>query len=738
MTIFSLQTAVVFVAFLLGVISSPAAPDTDPQFCFRPKIALVLSGGSARGAAHIGVLKVLEENRIPVDFIAATSMGAIIGGLYAAGMSPEEMDRTLTSTDWNDLFNDRPSRAHLSVRRKQEDMEALMRFEMGWSHGLTFPASFVAGDKLMFYLRKLTLQTQGISNFDQLPIPFRAVATDIENGDMVVLNQGSLAEALRASMAIPGAFAPQEIDGRLLVDGFLTANLPISVAREAKADLIIAVNVGTPLRSRSELKSILQFTRQTLGVMGMRNTREQLALLNSSDVLIEPALGNMGELDFERTGEAIARGETAARELLEALLPYAVSENEYESWRAAHRHQLTSTIKINSVRVASSGSVSHETIRKRARLKTGPAVKIDDLRRSLDRVYDLGAFELVDFKLENDDSELSIQPRERSTGQISVRAGLTLFSDLDGGSDFNFLTSVTATEMNARGAEWKNQVQFGRTTRVFTEWYQPIDAARSYFIAPYGEFVQDRIEATPADGLIFRANLRRLQTGLEAGTQLWNIAELRVGPVWGRTHAYDLRGITLPGGVTTITQSGMHAKLAFDQLDNVNFPREGYVGGLELFSSRKELGAGLNYNMLSATWNQAYSFGENTLFGGVHLGGKIGSDLPFYENFSLGGFLNLSGMPFESLSDQYSGLGRLIYYRRVAGSKGVRFGSIYVGGSIEAGGVWHDFNKINTKNLIVAGSAFVGVDTPVGPLYLAYGQSERGNHAFYFYLGKGF
>ena len=255
---------------LLITVNANCAETNHPNgVAHRPRIALVLSGGAARGSAHVGVLKVIEETRIPVDFIVGTSMGAIIGGMYAAGSSPEEMDRLLASTDWNDLFSDRPSRKHLSFRRKQEDLESLIKIEMGWKRGLTFPSSLVAGDKMMFYLRKLTLQTHGVSKFDSLPVPFRAVATDVENGELVVLSKGDLAEALRASMAIPGVFAPQEINGRLLVDGFLSQNLPVSVAREWGADVIIAVDVGAPLHTRDELKSILKFTGQTLAMMSL-------------------------------------------------------------------------------------------------------------------------------------------------------------------------------------------------------------------------------------------------------------------------------------------------------------------------------------------------------------------------------------------------------------------------------------------------------------------------------------
>lgn len=706
----------------------------------RPRIALVLSGGASRGAAHVGVLKVLEQEHIPIDFICGTSMGAIVGGMYAAGMSPEEMDHHFISTDWNDLFFDRPSRQHLSNRRKQEDTESLFKFELGWADGLAFPASLIAGDKLIFFLRKLTLQAHTTTDFDRLPIPFRAVATDIETGDRVVLAKGDLPLALRASMAIPGVFAPQELDGRLLVDGFLSQNLPVSVAREWGADIIIAVDVGAPPSLRCDLKSMLHFSAQTLTLMSRKNTREQIALLRPTDILIQPELGSIGGLHFDRSAEAMALGAEAAQRQVAALRPYALSAADYRAWQTEQRRQRAAAMTIDTVCVAGASRVSVETIRRRIGIAPGQAVTIDDVRSGLDRIYDLGSFDLVDFNLSEDGGrhDLLILPRERSNGPIHIRAGLNLFSDIDGDSSFNFKTSVTATELNSRGAEWTNRVQFGRTTDLFSEWYQPLDPGRSFFVAPRAEYSQSRVDSSSALSTLYRAKLRRYETGVDAGVQLSNFGELRVGPVWARTHVYELLGVTLPGGLTHVTEAGARVRLLFDQFDDVNFPRSGHYGGLELFSSREELGADVNYNRASASWYQALSFGQNTFVAGADFNGKIGPDLPFYENFNLGGFLNLSGYPFDGLSDQYSGLAKLIYYRKVAGSGSRLLGAIYAGGSLEAGGAWHRVDDIGTQGLIYAGSVFVGMDTVMGPLYLAYGHAEKGNHAFYFYLGRGF
>jgi NTE family protein len=726
-------------SFLILFGANDAQAETSGAAVRRPRIALVLSGGAVRGFAHIGILKVLEENRIPVDFIAGTSMGAIVGGLYASGLSPDELDRIFTSTDWDDMITDRPARKYLSFRRKQDDLDSLIKIEMGWKNGLTLPSSLVAGDKLMFELRKRTLQAYAINNFDDLPVPFRAVATDVENGEMVVLTKGDLALALRASMAIPGLFAPQEIDGRLLVDGFLTQNLPVSVARGWGADIIIAVDVGAQLYKRSELKSIFRLTGQPLTMMSRKNTKEQIALLRPKDVLIQPDLGDIVDLDFGRAAKAISIGEQAAHRVLDSLRRYSISEQEYAAWRAAQRRPTSETVKIESVRIDNISLVPDKTIEKRVGITSGEEVKLDEFRQSLNRVYDLGAFDLVDFRLadESGRSNLIIKTRDKETGRISVRFGLKLFSDFDADSDFNFLTSITATELNRLGAEWKNQVQFGRTTFVYSEWYQPLEYGRTFFAAPYVKFLQDRVDGDLADGTLVQAKYRTYQGGLDAGAQLGSVGELRIGPVWGVTDVYELHGTTLPNGDTRFTQAGAHVRLLFDQIDNVNFPRDGYFSMLELYTSREAFGADLDYNRLAGSWIPAISLGDNTLLPGVMIGGKIGPDLPFYENFRLGGFLNLSGFPFQGLSDQYYGLARLIYYYRVLEFAHVVDG-IYVGGSAETGGVWHEFDAIGVDGLILAGSVFVGLDTFFGPLYFAYGQAEGGNNAVYFYLGRGF
>ena len=266
----------------------------------------MLGGGGARGAAHIGVLQVLEEMRIPVDYVAGTSMGSIVGGLYASGMSTDDIEREVLAMDWDDLFKDNPTRKQRSFRRKSDDRIYAFEAKPGFNDGqIELPLAFIRGQKLDLALNRLMLPIVDVTDFDDLPIPFRAIATDIETGGEVVLGTGSLPKAIRASMAVPAAFDPVEIDGKLLVDGGLANNVPVSVARDMGADIIIAVDVGSGLLKREQITNALAITGQLANFLFLLNTRQQLESLGPKDVLIIPELGDIGGGSFDRAAETI-------------------------------------------------------------------------------------------------------------------------------------------------------------------------------------------------------------------------------------------------------------------------------------------------------------------------------------------------------------------------------------------------------------------------------------------------
>ena len=305
----------------IALIASSAFGQQEPEKpSGRPRLGLVLSGGGARGAAHVGVLKVLEEMHVPVDLIAGASMGSIVGGLYATGMSPQEMEDALATMDWDASFEDKVPRKEMPFRRKFDESSFLTKLRIGIQDGHTaLPTGLVEGQKLNFILRQLTLPSATVDDFDKLSIPFRATATDVASGEGIVLSHGNVADAMRASMAFPGLFSPVELDGRLLVDGGVAENFPVETARKAGAEVLVAVNIGTPPAGKEKLTSLVKIINQVTNAATARNVRLSKAAIGPQDVFIEPDLGDISFIDFKRVRDAVAAGEKAARAQIEEL-----------------------------------------------------------------------------------------------------------------------------------------------------------------------------------------------------------------------------------------------------------------------------------------------------------------------------------------------------------------------------------------------------------------------------------
>lgn len=705
----------------------------------RPKIGLVLGGGGARGAAHTGVLKVLEANNIPIDIIVGTSMGSIVGGLYAAGYSPGEIDFLFKEIDWRDMFSDRPKENMLSFRDKKTS-QRLASFEFGVKGGgIKLPRGIVPGQKLGFMLQKLTLHTVDNKSFDELRIPFRAVATDAVTGELYVFNKGNLGEAIRASMSVPGAFPPVEIGDRLLIDGFLAKNVPIEVAKDLGADIIIAVSVDADLAPKEKLNSALDITNQMIAILSRQNVQHSLALLTDRDVLIRPDLGDMSSADFVDAPEAIDKGETAALAVLEDIRRYSVSKQEYDVFLANQRVKEEKSFTIDFIDVPEPKRVNVQMIKGRIKSKPGQPLDFDQLEQDLTNIYAIGDFETVDFEVaeKNGKKGLIINTKEKNWGPNYLRFGLNLISDSEGANDYNFLLDYRRTQMNSLGAEWKIVGQIGQTQGLFTEFYQPLDAENYFFVAPqllYEQHLQDVYED---ERRIAEYKVDEIGGGFDFGVNLSSYVEVRLGVRSSVIDAKPEVGSTSLPKFDNINKSGVVAKVDFDQFDNHRFPTKGIRGEAKLFLSDEWLGAGQNYKKLDFFFGKATSIGEKNILlyildGGISLDDKT----PFYDEYTLGGFLSLSGLGKDQLRAKNKGTAKLIYYYKMADMMGLA-SKIYLGCSLEAGGVWADKDDFG-EDLIWGGSAFLGVDTVLGPLYIAYGHAEGNDGKLYLFLGKTF
>jgi NTE family protein len=688
------------------------------------------------------VLKVLDEMKVPIDAIAGTSMGAVVGGLYASGMTAAEIEKLISSVNWQDAFQDRPPRAELGFRRKQDDRNFLVRYSLGVNEkGFVLPRGLVQGQKLEQVLRNAALPVADVQDFDKLPIPFRAVATDLETGERAMMGSGDLVTAMRASMSAPGVFSPAPRDGRLLVDGGLTDNLPIDIAREMNVDILIVVDVSFPLYAREELTSPIEVTNQAFAIMIKSRTQEQRAKVRESDILIEPPLGRFPSADFSRVPQALRAGELAARLDKAKLSALALDDDGYREYLASRNPRATATPVIQFIRAGKDSLEYSNLVDATMRDLTGKPLDKERVRDRLSSLYALDVFESIDYALieENGQAGLELSLRRKSWGPNYVRVGLNLEDDFEGNSHYNAALRFIMTEINKYGAEWLTDLQIGETPKVFTEFYQPISLFSRYFVAPHLNFQEREVPLLSGERRVAEYRVRTMEGGLDVGREFSNWGELRFGLSRGTARSRVLIGDPdLP--LEKSNRGGFFTRFTYDKLDSIFFPRRGQQLTLEWRAERSSLGGDEQFDAYSASWLIARSIDRHTFIFWTDIGTTV-DNLATPENFfTLGGFFNLSGLPPNFLAAPHYGISRLIYYRKIGrgGSGGLLDLPAYAGVSLEAGNTWADRSDMSFGDLRKDASVFFGVDTPLGPLYLATGFDEGGDKAFYLFLGRTF
>ena len=719
----------------VGAEAKLAVVPAEPE---RLRIGLVLGGGGARGAAHVGVLRELERMRVPIDAIAGTSMGAIIGGLYASGMSSDELERLIGSLDWAEALSDTSRREDLSFRRKQDDEQFPINVELGVRDGeLILPRGVIQGQKLGLLLRELTLHASGVNDFDALPIPFRAVASDIERGEPYVMRDGDLAQAIRASMSVPGVLAPVRVDGRLLVDGGLVGNLPIDVVQSMGVDVVIAVDVEFPLYPAERLESALTISEQMLTILVRKETLRQIERLGAEDILLRPELGVFGSANFAEITQAIEPGAQAVSEASDRLHRYALEEHSYLADRESKRARARKDAPLAFVRIVDDSVLAPEVLASRLNVAVGDAADPDDLAADAGRLYGLQMFEKVGYRLldERGSTGVEFDARAKSWGPNLLQFGLSLEDDFEGSTAFNLSTRLTRVGLNPLGAEWRTDLQIGTDPLLSTEFYQPLRADSSLFVAPRFEVRQSNLNTFDTDDTVARFRITEAEAGIDIGTELGRVGEFRTGIYRGGGEARVKVGDPgLPN--TDFDTGGAFARLRFDTLDNARFPRKGVRADVTWNLSRPAFGADSSFDTVEADLSSTWSFGRSSVQLGLGYATTIESDNTVQDFFPLGGFLRLSGIERGSISGPHAALARLVYYRRMDGiSDGLFDTPIFVGSSVEGGNVWQSRSEIDLDSMRINGSVFVGMDTFFGGLYLAAGFAEGGRTNFYLFLG---
>jgi NTE family protein len=723
------------VMLLFAFYSIPLPAQYDDS---RIKVGLVLSGGGARGGAHVGVLKVLEALNVRVDYIAGTSMGAIIGGFYAAGYSAEEIERLLVETDWNRALTDRPHRKDRTMRKKELEAEFLIPFRLGYNGGrLQAPLGAIEGQHLDQIFQRILLPVLEIYSFDDLPIPFRAIATDLVTGDEVVLSSGSLADSLRASMSVPGVFDPVRIDGRILVDGGMANNLPVSVARDMGADVVIAVDISSPMLAEEELTSVLSVTEQLTNFLTRRNTERQIASLGPRDVLIVPDLGDFSSTDFQNAADIVPLGEQAAqaeRGRL-AVLSGGADDGPGPDDRLA---QIFSGHQIGFVKVNNSSVLNDEIIRSRLQEHVGKPLDMNALDRSLDRIYSLDVFQSVTYDLaENEAGEYGIvvNTPARTWGPNYLQFGLELANDFSGSSSFKIGAGYTRNALNPLGGELRVVSSIGREDELLFDFYQPVDLSAQWFVNPRIRWQRRNYNLWVDDIQLAEFEIAGWDAWVGVGRNFGTTDRLQLDYRFGRADAELITGFLPLPYDDEVNLGELVLAYRHDSLDSLYFPTSGMVHNLSYRYADDSLGAALDYEQAAASGNFVLTRGRNTATLSYEAGYSFDNAAPLERWYQLGGLGRLSGLVPDQLSGRHAALLSLALYRRL---NEVQFLPAYAGLTLEAGNVWDLRSEVGFDDLRYSGSLFIGAESPIGPVYFAIGYSDSGDAAAYFYVGNPF
>ncbi|OYP01778.1 serine protease, partial [Vibrio parahaemolyticus] len=719
----------------------------------RPKVAVVLAGGGAKGAAHIGVLKALEEMHIPVDIITGTSMGAYVGGLYATGMSADEIESFIYSVDWNSGYRDRVDRSQRRVRDKEYEDRYQITTDLGLRFGeVRAPTGVVQGQNMLRVLRETTGNLGRFDSFDELAIPYRSVATDILELDEVVIGNGYLVDAMMASMSVPGALPPYKLNGHMLVDGGVVNNMPVDVARAMGADVVIAVDISTDYKTEDDFTGLFTVADQLSNYLVRRSTQQQVETLQEHDVYIRPNVGQMETVEFDKMPWAFQSGYDITKEMESKLAGLRLSNAEYQKY-IDHKQEVRKKLVYGDDRVVDEIVIVNNThysdvlLTNRLELETGRKIETAEIEKAVENLYALDRFELITYHFEEVDGSnlLVFDVNEKSWGPNYLNFRFFLEDDFDTDSQYGIGMSTNFTNLNSHGAEMALNVEMGTDKLIEAELYSPVLSSQEFFVAGKVAYSSEgrNLPVSDDDSSLSSVNdflpvsYTEFVSEIAIGIQptLWQ--ELRLG---GRYSSGSIELSTLASvGNLDFERRGLFANYRLDTLDDFAFPTRGLLVDLEYLvshdTSPEEIGQSKPKDIvedtvyeIDARFKGAMSYQRHTLVGQAEYSFVQSKNSSItLDPRELGGFLHLSGIPRNSLIGQNLFFSSLVYrYKWFDNDFGLFEAPVYVGASLEHGGTWSDNDlKLNEAPLYNAASIFFGVDSPIGPIMLAYGRTEQ-------------
>lgn len=701
------------------------------------KIGLVLSGGGARGVAHIGVLEWFEQNRIPVHFVAGTSMGGLVGALYSMGTSPAEMRQLMRNQNWTDLLSSGPSFEKLSFRRKQDKRDFQSGLEIGLRKGVSLPLGVSSAHYIGLLIDRLALPYHDLKSFDDLPIPFRCVATDFLHAKPEVLKDGSLSSAMRATMSIPGVFPPVERDGKVLVDGGLMNNIPTDVVREFQPDVVIAVDTGTPLGDLQTIGSIVGILQQSVTVMTINNERQNLRL---ADIIIAPDLGNISALDFIGLDNIADAGFKAASTKNAVLSRFALSERDWQQHLAERQAKRRSSIpNPTDLQIAGVEADAKKALHRRLDDHAAKPLDTVKLENDLTTITGQGRYESFNYGLKTDDGNtvLEIRPREKSHAPPTIVPGVEIDGSEVNAINFTLGMRTTVYDVGVYGAEWRIDAKIGFGNLFATEYFRPL-GERGMFVAPRVAYRRDRQGVFQGRTRLAEYQADRFGAGGDFGV-LTSRSEFRFGYEYTRVYARTSTGSpelpTFDGNFNVA-----RVRWAFDGQDSATVPTRGLrlaVEGRWYFSAPD---ARQDFPQAELRFSQFIPMStKGSMFLAGIAGSAFGREVPPIQQFLLGGPFRFGAFDRDELRVNQYFLATSGYLHKLSELPSLIGGNIYAGAWFDQLGVSGGFTpQFDSQRHRSAFSLGFVMDTKVGPFSIVGTRGEGGRGKVYFSLGRFF
>jgi NTE family protein len=716
--------------------TKPVNPEAKPVPKTRPTIGVALEGGGALGEAHVGVLKWFEEHHIPIDYIAGTSMGGLVGGLYATGKSADQLEQILKSSDWTLLLGGETPYQDLTFRRKEDARDIPNSIQVGLKNGVSLPPGLNSGQAVNLMIDRETLPYSTIKSFDELPIPFRCVSTEIVSGKAYVFQDGSLSDAMRATISIPGVFAPVRRDNQIFVDGGLVDNLPTDVVRKMGADIVIAVHLQIAPAAAKEIQSAFSILGRSVELVIAETEIRGMA---GADLLVKANVENFTTMDYAKTDQLVGVGYEAAQEKAQILKTYALDDQAWAKYQVEKDSRIRT--KVGTPQFVKVEGVAGEDAINIQRFLTplvNKPIDQQEIQDYLTRISGIGKYDSVSYDItqQNGQEGLLIHVHEKSYAPPILRPGVMI--DGTQTDDVSFTAAARLTFMDVAGyrSEWRNDLQFGQTYGLSSDLYRPFQPLGKWFFDPFAKASQYTFLVYKKINPRADYRIEDVSGGLDLGYAISRFSEIRAGYGIGFTNEYLRLGT--PDFASTNGRVGQfHMRYVLDHTDDAVIPTRGYYAQSNFYFYDTYPDATQAFPSMTATlqyfqpvFHRDVAFITGT--GGSTFGYKNTGDPQFF----LGGVGRLTAYGLNELLGNQFFVSRVGYLRRIASLPPFVGKNVYLIGYGEVGKMYGD--PLGAPRLSGDGAAGVIADTAFGPIFVGGSVGDTGHHKWFFQLGRVF